>query len=279
MSSSWPELGGESETSRRIPPRRRDPSFPRSSVGMPSSTLRVGLPSEPVAEDAERPGRHSHAERGNEFFPAAPGFTSMWWCSARSLENLVPMLCVGTRTRSPCYSLVFFRIAHGGSKEQSGGRSEPLCTTRSLTALEKMSRHPSARSHVAHFETVNGPGAGFRSSMPGEGLAGGRRLGGLGVGAGCRGGLATRGRHLAGDAVRPNHDLRSFAVTPPGGATTVIRTGDDQMPCRSLPGKYTGMSSVRSVNSRNPRMHSGNCVTFSMSPSFTGGARGNPLLR
>ena len=73
------------ETSRRTPPRHRDSSFPRSSVGMPSATLRVGLPSEPVAEDAERPGRHSHAERGNEFFLAAPEVTSMRWCSARSL--------------------------------------------------------------------------------------------------------------------------------------------------------------------------------------------------
>src|SRR4051794_36679710 len=32
---------------------------------MPSSTLRIGRPAE-SAEDAERPRRHSHAERGNE---------------------------------------------------------------------------------------------------------------------------------------------------------------------------------------------------------------------
>ncbi len=41
---------------------RMGPSFPRSSVGMPSSTLRVDR------TDAECPRRHSHAERGNEKF-------------------------------------------------------------------------------------------------------------------------------------------------------------------------------------------------------------------
>jgi hypothetical protein len=60
---------------------------PTLCVGMPSSTLRVALCStvtinqppscertgfttiqsgESIEEDAERPGRHSHAERGNE---------------------------------------------------------------------------------------------------------------------------------------------------------------------------------------------------------------------
>jgi hypothetical protein len=38
---------------------------PTLRVGMPSSTLRVGLFPGPE-EAAERPGRHSHAERGNE---------------------------------------------------------------------------------------------------------------------------------------------------------------------------------------------------------------------
>ena len=35
-------------------------------VGMPSSTLRVVFEFDPAPGDAERPGRHSHAERGNE---------------------------------------------------------------------------------------------------------------------------------------------------------------------------------------------------------------------
>src|SRR5437762_11426788 len=59
-------MGRKPETPRRTPPRDRDPSFPRSSVGMPSSTLRVARLASLSAEDAERPGRHSHAERGNE---------------------------------------------------------------------------------------------------------------------------------------------------------------------------------------------------------------------
>ncbi len=49
-------------------------SFPRSSVGMRSSTLRVVLGPRRgrAAEDAERPGRHSHAERGNEWKAVPP---------------------------------------------------------------------------------------------------------------------------------------------------------------------------------------------------------------
>ena len=54
------------ETPRQSPPPDRSPSFPRSSVGMPSATLRVVSPAWRAPEDAERPGRHSHAERGNE---------------------------------------------------------------------------------------------------------------------------------------------------------------------------------------------------------------------
>ena len=45
--------------------RQADHSFPRSSVGMQSSTLRVVFGS-PQLRTRERPGRHSHAEHGNE---------------------------------------------------------------------------------------------------------------------------------------------------------------------------------------------------------------------
>jgi hypothetical protein len=45
--------------------RRHDSRLvPTVSVGMQSSTLCVAKPS--TQADAERPGRHSHAERGNE---------------------------------------------------------------------------------------------------------------------------------------------------------------------------------------------------------------------
>ncbi len=48
---------------------RSKSSFPRSSVGMPSSTLLRRPPAgrRRLEQDAERPGRHSHAERGNEW--------------------------------------------------------------------------------------------------------------------------------------------------------------------------------------------------------------------
>src|SRR5438094_5517421 len=87
---AWTIIHGfHNETPRRSPPRDRDRSFPRSSVGMPSATLRVARLASLSAEDAERPGRHSHAERGNE----GTCFTGQGyveeWRSARSLL-LVP---------------------------------------------------------------------------------------------------------------------------------------------------------------------------------------------
>ncbi len=45
------------------PPPRLVPTL---GVAMPSSTLRVVRGAGADGEDAERPGRHSHAERGNE---------------------------------------------------------------------------------------------------------------------------------------------------------------------------------------------------------------------
>src|ERR1700677_3523798 len=50
----------ELETPRRTPPLCRSSSFPRSSVGMPSRTLRVGGTAPAAGVDAERPRRRSH---------------------------------------------------------------------------------------------------------------------------------------------------------------------------------------------------------------------------
>src|SRR5438105_2185021 len=41
-------------------------------VGMPSSTLRVGPAARRTPGDAERPGRHSHGDRGNEVKTVRP---------------------------------------------------------------------------------------------------------------------------------------------------------------------------------------------------------------
>jgi hypothetical protein len=53
---------------------------PTLRVGMPSSTLRVKFL---ARQDAERPGMHSHAERGNE------GFNRACICQNRPLRALV----------------------------------------------------------------------------------------------------------------------------------------------------------------------------------------------
>ena len=46
--------------------RRRPTLVPTLRVGMPSATLGVAAFASAPPGDAERPGRHSHAERGNE---------------------------------------------------------------------------------------------------------------------------------------------------------------------------------------------------------------------
>src|SRR5262249_17934663 len=53
------------ETPLRAPPPTLTPFVPTLRVGMPSSTLRVGFSAGRSPRDAERPGRRSHAKRGN----------------------------------------------------------------------------------------------------------------------------------------------------------------------------------------------------------------------
>ena len=54
------------ETPRRSPPPHRTPSFPRSAWECRLRRSASSRPSRPRGGDAERPGRHPHAERGNE---------------------------------------------------------------------------------------------------------------------------------------------------------------------------------------------------------------------
>ncbi|AUG97655.1 hypothetical protein AWU82_29920 [Pseudomonas glycinae] len=51
-----------------IGPTQNDMIVPTLRVGMPQWTLRV-----PAARDAERPGLHSHAERGNDQWEVVSG--------------------------------------------------------------------------------------------------------------------------------------------------------------------------------------------------------------
>src|SRR5262249_10615983 len=48
-------------------PTQPRPLVPTLRVGMPSAMLCVARPAERTLGDAERPGQHSHAERGNEW--------------------------------------------------------------------------------------------------------------------------------------------------------------------------------------------------------------------
>src|SRR5947207_1550745 len=65
---------GRAQAARRArrsmnPGRVHPPSFPRSAWERTAGTLRVAGSARRItgpARDAERPGRHSHAERGNE---------------------------------------------------------------------------------------------------------------------------------------------------------------------------------------------------------------------
>src|SRR5207302_6918814 len=95
--------------------------FPRSSVGMPSSTLRVARLASLSAEDAERPGRHSHAERGNEgTCSTGQGYVEEWR-SARSLTFFVSFR--PQNWYAPCHTNVEHRGNRAIDRRARGART------------------------------------------------------------------------------------------------------------------------------------------------------------
>src|SRR5262249_44698397 len=72
-------------------PAATAPLVPTLRVGIPSSTLRVGPPAQRPPGDAERPGRHSHAERGNELNSILTMmFSRRCWGDRRGLSKKLP---------------------------------------------------------------------------------------------------------------------------------------------------------------------------------------------